>query len=180
MVRPNKHALAHAVDSWHLCQKQYQFFLRLYVFLFFFFFSFTTTFTSIARAEQWARLLSKVILSTTGKTIPRYDISATIHPFHFHRDPSAATLPSPSFHYPLSAVPERELCRVARMRFELFPSAYRFSVCRETLHSSLLTVVVVVSSSVPLFDSLLPRFGRRRRRRLAALSKKYQFVELLR
>ena len=38
MVRPNKHALAHAVDSWHLCQKQYQFFLRLYVFLFFFLF----------------------------------------------------------------------------------------------------------------------------------------------
>ena len=93
MVRPNKHALAHAVDSWHLCQKQYQFFLRLYVFLFFFlfflsFFFFplsTTTLTLIARLEQWARLLSKVILSTTGKTIPRYDISATIHPFRFHR-----------------------------------------------------------------------------------------------
>lgn len=155
MVRPNKHALAHAVDSWHLCQKQYQFFLRLYVFLFsflFFFFDSPPPLTLIARLEQWAQLLSKVILSTTGKTIPRYDISATIHPFHFHRDLSVATLRLSSL----------SLCSPGERTVSSGSDAFRaFSFClpffRLPRDSSLyLLTVVVVSSSVSLFDSLLP------------------------
>ena len=163
MVRPNKHALAHAVDSWHLCQKQYQFFLRLYVFLFFFFsffsFFFFSTLHHYAYSDREAGTMgpafieSYIIDNRENDSQIRYigdDSSISFSPRS-----NVTTILSLS----LSAVPERELCRVARMRFELFPSAYRFSICRETLHSSLYlltVVVVVVFSSVSLFDSLLP------------------------